>query len=215
MPSLDSIAPIILAAGDSVRMGYPKALLPLGKDVFITHILRILRNVGFPGPVIVLGKAASVIQPLIGKWPADICVNPDPDRGQLSSIQLGLSRVRPTFTAGMIWPVDQPAVSEDLVCRLAQLFIASESKISYPVYCDRAGHPAIFHRALFPEFMETTLKGGPKEILLRHQDATAVLQTSESGSVQDIDTPADYLALTGENLDSVLARQRASADSQS
>ena len=199
------ILPIILAAGDSIRMGYPKALLPLDGDIFITRILRVLRSGGLPRPVIVLGRAAPVILPRIQEWPADIRVNPDPDRGQLSSIQLALEHVGPKYEACMIWPVDQPAVSEDLVRRLVQLFLTSGSRIVFPGYAGKRGHPAIFHRDLFPEFMDAPLEEGPKKILLRHQEEMAVLLTEEAATVQDIDTPSDYLALTGKTLEAVLS----------
>jgi molybdenum cofactor cytidylyltransferase len=209
MQTVTSIVPVILAAGDSTRMGYPKALLPLGTDTFVTRILRTLRNAGLSKPLIILGRCASWIQPQIQVWPADVRINPDPSRGQLSSIQLALSDLPPESNAIMIWPVDQPAVSEDLVRRLAQLFVASVSRIAYPVHEGKRGHPAIFHHALFQEFMDAPLEEGPRRILLRHQHATAVLPTEESAAVQDIDTPADYEALTGESLDSALARSGA------
>jgi molybdenum cofactor cytidylyltransferase len=209
MPSKTSIAPIILAAGDSTRMGYPKALLPLGSEIFLTRILRVLINVGLLKPVIILGRAASVIQPQILDWPADVWINPDPDRGQLSSIQLALSHLNPRSLAFMIWPVDQPAVSEDLVRRLTQLFAASEPSIAFPVHEGKRGHPAIFHRSLFQEFMDAPLENGPKNILIRHQNETMALPTDESAAVQDIDTPEDYQTLTGESLNAALTRTNA------
>jgi molybdenum cofactor cytidylyltransferase len=201
-----SILPVVLAAGNSARMGYPKALLPLGTDLFITRILKTLQNVGWSRPVIVLGKAASAIQPHIQNWAAGIQINPDPDRGQLSSIQLGLSQAGPEFVAAMVWPVDQPAVSEDLVRRLAHSFLSSGAKIAFPRCSDRRGHPAIFHRAIFQEFMDAPLREGPKGILLRHQGETIEIPTEESATVQDIDTPSDYEDWTGERLEEALAR---------
>jgi molybdenum cofactor cytidylyltransferase len=213
MPSVSSIAPIILAAGDSTRMGYPKALLPLGDEIFITRILGVIRKAGLWRPIIILGNAAPIIQPRIQDWPADIRINPDPGRGQLSSIQLALSHVAPEFDAGLIWPVDQPAVSEHLVCRLTQLFITSGSRIAFPKCGGRRGHPAIFHRSLFEEFMDAPLEEGPKKILLHHEHETAILPTEESAAVQDIDTPADYQTLTGESLEAALARVNASRTS--
>jgi len=212
--SVDSIAPIILAAGDSTRMGYPKAILPLGHDTFITRILKTLGNVGLPKPIIILGRAASIIRPQFKDWPADIFINPDPDRGQLSSIQLALSRLNSEFMAGMIWPVDQPSVSEDLVRRLVQLFTSSESKIAFPVHGNKHGHPAIFHRDLFKEFMEVSPEEGPRPILSRYRSASAILPAEEPACIQDIDTPKDYLNLTGESLDSVIERMSASRDSR-
>ena len=208
MPSLSTIAPVILAAGDSTRMGYPKALLPLGDEIFLTHILRILHEAGLPKPAIVLGRTAALIQPRIWEWPADILINPDPDRGQLSSIQIGFSFLDPRVEAGMIWPVDQPAVSKDLIVRLTQLFIESASLVAFPSCSGRRGHPAIFHRTVFREFMEAPLMEGPRKVLFRHERESAVLPTEESACVEDIDTPEDYLALTGETVEFALARMR-------
>jgi molybdenum cofactor cytidylyltransferase len=208
MKSVTSIVPVILAAGDSRRMGHPKALLPLGSEVFITHILAILRRVALPCPVIILGNAASIIQPHIRNWPADIRINPDPGRGQLSSIRLALAHAGPEFSACMIWPVDQPAVSDDLVRRLTGSFLASDSRIACPVCRGQRGHPAIFHRSLFQEFMDAPLEEGPRKILLNHQHEMALVPTEEAGVIQDIDTPADYQSLTGESLESALTRSR-------
>jgi molybdenum cofactor cytidylyltransferase len=205
MRSVASIVPIILAAGDSTRMGYPKALLPLGEELFITRILKVLRKAGLPRPVIILGRAASIIQPRIQNWPADILINADPDRGQLSSIQLAMGNVSLGHDAGMIWPVDQPAVSEDLVHRLTELFLSTESRIVFPRCGGKRGHPAIFHRDLFQEFMDAPLEEGPKKILLRHPQETSELPTDETATVQDVDTPSDYLALTGETLEAALS----------
>jgi molybdenum cofactor cytidylyltransferase len=187
-------------------MGYPKPLLPLGKEIFLTRILRILRQAGLPKPTIILGRSAEVIQPRIREWPADILINTDPDRGQLSSIQIAFSHLNPRFEAGMIWPVDLPAVSENLVLRLTRLFIESGSLIAIPFCGGRRGHPAIFDRNLFQEFMETPPSEGPKKILLRHGQKSVLLPTEESACVADIDTPADYHALTGETLESALRR---------
>jgi molybdenum cofactor cytidylyltransferase len=201
-----SITPIILAAGDSTRMGYPKALLPFGHGTFLTRILETIQRIGMADPTIILGKAAAAIRPCIQDSPASILINPDPNRGQLSSIRLGLSSVHPGAFGAMIWPVDQPAISEDLVRGLVQLFIESEPLIAFPRFGQKRGHPVIFHRALFQEFMETPLEEGPKNILSRHARETAEIMTNEPGVAEDIDTPAEYEALTGETLESALRR---------
>jgi molybdenum cofactor cytidylyltransferase len=190
-------------------MGYPKALLPLGNVIFITHILKIIQNVGLPRPIIILGRAAPLIQSRIQGWPADVKINPDPDRGQISSIQIALSHAGSEYEAGLIWPVDQPAVSAALVSDLVQLFLTSGSRIAFPRCGNKRGHPAIFHRCLFPEFMGEPLEEGPKNILLRYQQETVELPTEETATIQDIDTPAEYQALTGESLEAALARTSA------
>ncbi len=208
MRSLDSIVPIILSAGDSRRMGHPKALLPIGNETFLTRILRIVREVGLADPVIVLGRASDAIRPSIRGGSVHIEINPDTDRGQLSSIQIGILSLDATTQDCMIWPVDQPSVSLHLVRRLSQLFVQSECLIAFPKFGQRRGHPAIFHRSLFGEFLESPMAEGPKKILQRHIQDTAELVTDESAVVQDIDTPAEYEALTGETLQSALARSQ-------
>ncbi len=208
MLPITSIAPIILAAGDSSRMGYPKALLPLGRHTFLTHILKTVQEIGLSNPVLILGKAAALIQPGIQDWPALVRINPDPDRGQLSSIQLGLLNLGSSAQAAMIWPVDQPAVSRDMVRKLARLFIQLEPMIACPKYRDKRGHPAIFHRALFQELIVLPPEESPKSVLLRHQQEMAELPTTEQAAVQDIDTPEDYEALTGESVKSALERMK-------
>jgi molybdenum cofactor cytidylyltransferase len=203
-----SIAPVVLAAGDSTRMGHPKALLPLGEEIFVNHILKTLHDAGLMNATVILGKAAASIRPKIEDPQARILINPDPDRGQLSSIQLALTHVDSSAVAAMIWPVDMPAVPADVVSSLLELFIHSGSLICFPLYGGKRGHPAIFHRSLFQEFMDAPLSEGPKKILERHQQETSTLPVQVSAAVKDIDTPADYEALTGETLDSALARNK-------
>jgi molybdenum cofactor cytidylyltransferase len=206
MRSVKSIAPIILAAGDSKRMGFPKALLPFGDEIFLTHILQILRDSGMARPRIILGRAATQIESCIHNWPADIIVNKNPDRGQLSSIQLGMSDLAPEFDAAMIWPVDQPAVSVELVRKIAQLYVESEVLMAFPRFSMKRGHPAIFHRTLFQEFMDAPMAEGPKSILLKYEHASGIVDTKELACVRDIDTPAEYQTLTGESLESTLKK---------
>jgi len=202
--SAESIAPVILAAGNSTRMGYPKALLPLGDEIFLTRILRILREAGFMHPRLVLGRDAELIKTRIGDYPADIHVNPDPDRGQLSSIQLGISGLPEKFEAAMLWPVDQPAVSVDMTRRLVELFVTEDCRIAVPLRGCKRGHPAIFHRTLFHEFMDAPMDKGAKGIISRYESETCFLPTDESAAFTDIDTPSDYQILTGRSLDILL-----------
>jgi molybdenum cofactor cytidylyltransferase len=204
MPLLTSITPVILAAGGSMRMGYPKALLPLESDCFLTWILKVVKNSGLGKPTVVLGKNAREIQSRIQEWQVDILINTEPERGQLSSIQMALSSLPPESVAAMVWPVDQPLVSVYLVDNLAHRFFDSSALIAYPIYGERLGHPAIFHRELFQEFMEAPLDEGPKRIITNHQADTAVLPTDEPGTVYDFDTPSDYEAAFGKSLDSVV-----------
>lgn len=202
--STESIIPVILAAGDSKRMGYPKSLLPLGDEIFLTRILRTLMDAGLPRPRLILGRNADTIIARICNFSADILVNPDPDRGQLSSIQMGISMLPEKYEAAMLWPVDQPAVSVELTRRLAELFAAEDCLVAVPFRGGKRGHPAIFHRTMFHEFMNAPMEKGAKGIISRYESKTCFLHTDEAAAFTDIDTPSEYESLTGKSLESAL-----------
>jgi molybdenum cofactor cytidylyltransferase len=200
------IAPIVLAAGDSTRMGFPKALLPIGADIFLTRILDTLDKLGLPDAITVLGSDAAQISSRISERRVQIIVNPNPADGQLSSIKLALSQIDPSSAGCLVWPVDQPGISENLVRALIRLFSDSQAPLVLPRCRERRGHPAIFGRTLFQEIMETPLHDGLKGLILRHQGDMALLSTNELASVEDVDTPEDYFRFVGETLEEALAK---------
>ncbi|HYK88668.1 MAG TPA: nucleotidyltransferase family protein [Acidobacteriota bacterium] len=206
---LDRITPIILAAGDSARMGFPKALLPIGQDTFISRILNTLEHVGMKGTTVVLGSHAGQIEPRIRDRRVRVIVNPRPSDGQLSSIKLALSTLDPASEACMLWPVDQPGISETLVRTLILKFASSNAHLALPQCRERRGHPAVLRRLLFQEIMDTPLQEGLKPLVLRHQPDMALLPTDESAVIEDIDTPEDYFHLTGIRLEEALGISRA------
>jgi len=91
---MNAVVPVVLAAGESRRMGFPKALLPLGAGTFLTRILDTLRESGLLEPIVVLGAHAAHIQPLLAQRSVRILLNPDVSLGQISSIQLAFALFR-------------------------------------------------------------------------------------------------------------------------
>ncbi|MBZ5498096.1 MAG: nucleotidyltransferase family protein [Acidobacteriia bacterium] len=201
------ITPVVLAAGDSSRMGYPKALLPLGDDTFLTRILKTLDALELPAARVVLGIHEFRIQPLLISRKVRVLTNPNPERGQVSSLRLALEDLDPDCGGCLIWPVDQPLVSIELVRNLIQLFQGSSAPLAMPRCEGKAGHPAIFGPMLIEELLSAPPDGSPKLIVARHKSQAAWLETSEKGSVEDVDTPEDYFRLTGETPASALAKR--------
>jgi len=187
-------------------MGYPKALLPLGNGIFISHILDALIRVGLAGPRIVLGRDAGQIMPKIASQQVRWLINPDPGQGQISSMKLALNDLAPDHVACLFWPVDQPGVKEEIIRDLTRLFFDSGALITLPVYKGKRGHPAIFHRAIFQELLRAPVEAGPKGLVSRHTAETALLPCNEPAVTEDVDTPEDYFRLTGETLNEALRR---------
>jgi len=194
------VAPVVLAAGDSSRMGYPKALLPIGPHTFLSRIIETLDTV-CPGEVtVVVGRHAEEIQSRVVNPLIRYLVNPMPERGQISSIQVALRSQGPECSGCLIWPVDQPAVSAVLVGALRDRFSASDAWLVIPSCGGRRGHPALFSSALFQELLSWPEGRSPKELIRRHSERTILVPTEETAVLDDIDTPEDYYRLTGHTL---------------
>src|SRR5580693_8484186 len=113
------LAAAILSAGESRRMGTPKALLPYRGKTFLEHLIEVTRHPRVGVTRIVLGAGADNIREKLGLDPASIALNLDWARGQLSSIQTAIRSLPPAATAGLILcPVDHPMVSAALIARL-------------------------------------------------------------------------------------------------
>jgi molybdenum cofactor cytidylyltransferase len=201
------IMPIVLAAGDSSRMGgFPKALLPLGQNTFLGHILDVLRAAGLSGCHLVLGSQAQEIRPVAAAHNARITVNPQPERGQFSSLRLALDPLDAACDGCLVWPVDQPWISPGLVRSLVVLFESSAAQLALPRRHGASGHPAIFGRRLIEDLLAAPPEANPKDIIGPYRAAAAWLETEETGAFEDIDTPEDYFRLTGETLADAIRR---------
>lgn len=190
---------VVLAAGRSTRMGRPKALLPATRagETFIERLVGTLIAGGIDDVVVVAGETAPAIRTRLG-FRARVVVNPDVDRGQLSSILVGLEVVdRPGVLAVMIAPVDQPLVSETTVRALAEAWRRNRAPIVRPVREGRHGHPVIFDRAVFDELRAANPMSGARAVVHAHAENLVEIAVDDDGAFGDIDTPADYERWTG------------------
>lgn len=190
---------VVLAAGRSTRMGQPKALLPATRagETFIERLVSTLIAGGIDDVVVVAGDVAAAIRTRLG-FRARVVANPDVDRGQLSSIVVGLDVVdRPGVLAVMIAPVDQPLVSETTVRALADAWRRNRAPIVRPVREGRHGHPVIFDRAVFDELRTADLSKGARAVVHAHAENLVEIAVDDDGAFANIDTPADYERWTG------------------
>jgi molybdenum cofactor cytidylyltransferase len=203
-----NITPVILAAGDSMRMGYPKALLPFGAETFLTHILATLKELDLDVARVVLGTHEPQIRPLLHSHQVRILVNPNPARGQFSSMRLALEGLDSNCRGCLLWPVDQPLISLELIRGLLRLFGQTSAPLVLPVCSGKTGHPAIFGRELIDELLAAPPDANPKLIIAKFKTKAARLPCDEIGTIEDIDSPDDYLRLTGASLAIAPARQQ-------
>ncbi len=181
---------VILAAGESRRMGTPKALLPYRGKTFIEHLLEITRHPRIAARRVVLGAHLDQIRAKLPGEAASIVVNPDWRQGQLSSIQAAIRTIAGDETAGIILcPVDHPLFSPKLIAQLIDAFDSTGQLIVLPVYHGRRGHPVIFAASLYPELLAASPAIGAREVVWAHTAQLHEVPTEEEGVVLNINDP--------------------------
>lgn len=183
-----SYAGLILAAGESSRMGSPKALLEFRGETFLDRLIRCFSDYCSP-VIVVLGHEPEVIRAGVrAAGSAVFVLNPDYSRGQFSSLQCGLRAV-PEDAAGVLFtPVDHPNIEPATVRQL----IAAGASIAIPQYLGRHGHPVLFTRAHIPEFLALGPDAQARQVLHSHAGEIRYLDVADPGILDDIDDPDAY-----------------------
>jgi molybdenum cofactor cytidylyltransferase len=187
------VAAIVLAAGAGTRMGgRPKALLTVDQQTFIARVVDTARRAGVSRLVVVLGHAADEVERALGDA-ADVTValNPEPARGQLSSLKVGL-REAAECDGALAWPVDHPLVRTATVTQVLAEAARHPGKAVVPRFEGRGGHPTFFPRTLFSALMSLPDEAGARGLFERHPEAVLRIDVEDPGVRHDIDTPADY-----------------------
>lgn len=189
------IAGIILAAGASSRMGRPKALLDYQGETFVGRLVRVLGTSCHP-VIVVLGYHAEVLRREVPAS-AQIVVNPDPARGQLSSLQTGLAALPAEADGFAFIPVDCPAVSEATVAKLARAFEQrhAETRFVIPRQSGKRGHPVLAARSIVAELLALPPAAEAREVVHAHVERTEYVDVDDAGIFADVDDPEAYRRL--------------------
>lgn len=184
------LAVAILAAGESRRMGTPKALLPYRGITFLEHLIGVTSHPRVGVSRIVLGAGAADIQEKLRLNSESIVLNENWQQGQLSSIQAAIRGLPAGEIEGLILcPVDQPLISAELVAHLIARFDASGKRIVLPTHKGRRGHPAIFHESLFDELLRASPDIGAREVVWVHSQDVEECPTEEEGAILNLNDP--------------------------
>ena len=194
------IPAVVLAAGRSSRMGRAKASLPADdRDTFLTRIVRTFLAAGVDDVVVVVGHEAETIAASFAEsgLPARFVVNPNYDRGQLSSLLAGLAVMdRPGVTAILVTLVDVPFVSEATVRAVVERYRLTKAPVVRPTSGDRHGHPLLIDRSLFDALRRADLETGAKPVVRAYASQAGDVPVEDEGAFTDIDTVSDYERLS-------------------
>jgi molybdenum cofactor cytidylyltransferase len=200
-----SFAGLILAAGESSRMGRDKALLPwpptaAGKPTAETFLSAAIHSLSYASDfvLVVAGKNEALLAPVAYARGASIVVNPNPERGQFSSLQVGLREVlnRGRDTA-MVTLVDRPPASAATIQTLRDAHESADRKIwaVVPEFSGKHGHPFIVGREMIEAFLQAPPTSTARDIEHQHQDHILYVAVEDPLVAANINTPEDYTAL--------------------
>ena len=177
------LAAAILSAGESRRMGTPKALLSYRGTTFLEHLLAITQHPRIGITRVVLGAGAGAIRDKLHLETGAIVVNNEWVKGQLSSIQAAVRSLGRGETEGLILcPVDHPLVSTNLVSRLIEGFDSSGKAVVLPTYKGRRGHPVIFRATLYDELLDAAPELGARQVVWAHADDVLAVPPKKKAS---------------------------------
>jgi molybdenum cofactor cytidylyltransferase len=195
-----NIGIILLAAGDSSRLGRPKQLLVYNGETLLQHSLQAAAASSASPIIIVLGAGSEQLKAGLEGANVHIIENSDWEEGMASSIRHGvetLVEISPAAEGLILMMCDQPYVTSGVLDRLIETHNTTGKSIVASGYAETYGPPTFFHRSTFPQLLE--LKGdiGARSVIRQHSAEVEVVPFAE-GEI-DIDTEGDYEKLSTGN----------------
>jgi molybdenum cofactor cytidylyltransferase len=190
-----SVAAILLAAGQSQRMGAFKPLLRFGNKTVIESCVDYLLQGGIENVVVVVGHRAAEIKKALAELPVRIAVNPDRQSEMAASIACGVSALPAECEATLITPADYPAVPAGIVKSLIEAWRTSSAKLVVPDHLGRGGHPVLIDLRLRDQLLQLDPQRGLRGLFEAQREQMMRIPVDSPFIARDMDTWEDYRQL--------------------
>ena len=188
-----TLAGIVLAAGESRRMGQPKQLLPFGERTILERVVDTLLTAGIGEVVVVLGHLADRVGAVLGDRPVRAVVNASYRQGMLSSVKCGVQAIGAEYGAVLIALGDQPHIECAVVSEVMRAYRAGKAGIVIPRYGDKKGHPIIINLHKYREaIVNLPEDAGLNALMQEHAGDVRLTDVATEDIIRDIDVPDDY-----------------------
>lgn len=194
------IGAVVLAAGQSRRMGNPKMLLPWrGSRTVIGQVVSTLLEADIDPVVVVGGANYDRLQSALIGLPVRLAYNHRfAETEMLVSLQIGLQQLDLTTDAILIVLGDQPTLEIDVVRAVVEAYHRTHPHLVIPSYQMRRGHPWLIARGLWQELMALSIDSSLRDFLNKHADDITYVRVESPEILKDMDTPEDYQKLLAE-----------------
>ncbi len=188
------VAGVVLAAGESRRMGQLKALLPFGSRTVIEQVLQPLLSVDLSEVAVVLGHRAEEIAAVLEPLPVRLLYNADYRLGMTSSVQVALRSLDPVPDAYLLALVDQPQIGLPVVQQLLAAHTRTQKGLVIPIWQGKRGHPLLLSAAYRPAVLALTPDQGLNMVTRGNPNDTLELPIGNDDILRDMDYQEEYAA---------------------
>lgn len=190
---MNGIWAIVLAAGESRRMGTPKMLLPYNDVTIIEQVIRNLMDANVDRVVVVVGAGKEEIMKVTRRYDVFHCYNENYKSGMLSSVKCGFYSLPEGCLAALIMPGDQPMTGPGEINRVISSFLENDRGLIMAVHNGKRGHPLIIDMKYLEEVLSLPEEAGLRALAERHPDDVLESDTDDPSVLRDIDTQEDYM----------------------
>ena len=189
---MSEIWAIILAAGESKRMGSPKMLLPFMGITIIENVIANVSGSKVDNIMVVLGADRDSIVKLIRTKAVNYCYNENYKDGMLSSVMCGFRNIPIDHSAVLVFQGDQPLITPKAINSVIEVYLSSGKGIVIPVYESKRGHPILIDRKYRNEIQKLNPAEGLRSLALKYSDDVLEVNTDIAGILRDFDTYDEY-----------------------
>jgi molybdenum cofactor cytidylyltransferase len=186
------IGAIILAAGQSRRMGTQKLALPIEDKPLLAHVFDEVSRSRVDEVVVVVSSATDALARQVLPPTATIVINPDLESEMLASIRCGVKALPENCEAALIAIGDQPGINGKLIDAIIAAYQESRCGIVVPSHSGKRGHPTLIAAKYFPEILTYYEGAGLHALLAAHPADIQEVEIRDPSILEDIDRPADY-----------------------
>jgi molybdenum cofactor cytidylyltransferase len=183
---------MVLAAGESKRMGRSKQLLPFDNKTILETVIDHITQSAVDETLVVLGAQHKDIEKVIKDLPVKSVYNPKFKEGMLSSAQRGFVSLPEEAEAVLVFLGDQPKIPSSVIDQVIRAYQSTDKGIVVPVYDLKRGHPVLISTKYREEVVNLNPEIGLRELVHNHPEDILELEIESPSILEDIDTPDDY-----------------------
>ena len=195
------ISAVILAAGESRRMGKQnKLLLPIGGEALLVKLVKSVCDSDVGQVLVVIGHEEEKIRRELNNFSLSFVNNPNFSEGMTISIKFGVKEVSPDSDGFLICLADMPFINTSEINKLINAYVQNRIKekrlIVVPVFQGQRGNPVLFSSEFLNDILEHKKESGCKGVIINNSESVKEIEMDDDNMLLDVDNLNDYQRLT-------------------